>query len=115
MAVAADKGVPSLPPQLQAVVAAIRDRYRPERIILFGSHAWGTPGVGSDVDLFIVKDTDTPGWKRGAEVRALIRAERRGLAMDILVYTHAEVDRRLAQGDPFVAMVLREGRTLYGA
>lgn len=104
-----------LPPQLAAVVAAIRDRYSPERIILFGSHAWGEPGRDSDVDIFIVKDTQKPPLERAVEVRRIVRRQRRGLAMDVLVYTPREVEERLGMGDPFVEEVLRRGVVLHAA
>lgn len=104
-----------LPPQVQRVVEAILRDYRPERIILFGSYAWGTPHAGSDVDLFIVKATTEPPRARRTRLRALLQSAKRGLPMDLLVYTPDEVDERLAMADPFVEQVLREGVVLYGA
>lgn len=100
---------PTLPAQVRLVVEAIRDRYAPERIILFGSHAWGTPHADSDVDLLIVKRTDARPLQRCIDVRQLIRNERRRLPLDLLVYTPEELDLRLAQGDTFLQEILRRG------
>ena len=57
---------------IQEVVERIKTEYQPEKIILFGSYAYGTPNEDSDIDLLIVKDTDKgrvdrygqprPGW-----------------------------------------------------
>ncbi|MDP2587504.1 MAG: nucleotidyltransferase domain-containing protein, partial [bacterium] len=46
--------------------------YKPERVILFGSYAWGTPGKGSDLDLFIVKKTKKRKIERTHEVTKLV-------------------------------------------
>jgi len=110
-----DDAEPRVPPQLAKVVEAIRDRYQPERVVLFGSRAWGVPTADSDVDLLVVKDTNEPLLKRCYEVLRLVQREKRGLPMDVLVYTPAELEARLAAGDPFLERVLREGVVLYGA
>lgn len=101
-----------LPPQVREVVEAIQNKYRPERIILFGSYAWGQPTRDSDVDLFIVKATLEPPRQRRTRLRMLIQREKRGLPVDLLVYTPSEVDERLAMADPFVEQILREGVVL---
>lgn len=108
-------GPPTPPPQLHAVVEALKARYHPERVILFGSHAWGTPREDSDVDLLIVKETDARPFDRCYEVRKLIRREKRGMPVDILVYTPAELEERLAVGDPFIGLILRRGVVLHAA
>src|SRR5438270_819088 len=42
------------PELLQEIVRRLVDEFHPERIILFGSHVWGTPSPDSDIDLLIV-------------------------------------------------------------
>ena len=46
--------------EYEAKIPEIREKIvremNPEKIILFGSYAWGKPNSDSDVDLFIVKD-----------------------------------------------------------
>jgi predicted nucleotidyltransferase len=39
------------PELLHEIVQRLVDEFHPERIILFGSHAWGTPTNDSDIDL----------------------------------------------------------------
>jgi predicted nucleotidyltransferase len=36
-----------------------------ETVILYGSHAWGSPDENSDVDLLVVADTDGGGPSAG--------------------------------------------------
>jgi len=65
----------------------------PERVILFGSYAWGEPGENSDIDLYVVtRDEFIPStWK---EKRDLVRKVSREIldlrekyAIDIIVHT----------------------------
>lgn len=83
----ATPGAPRQPAQLQAVVEAIREGYRPERFILFGSFAWGHPTPDSDVDLLIIKDTEEPSQERLRKVRWAVQGRKKGLPLDILVLT----------------------------
>lgn len=99
--------------QIQQIVNKIVREYQPEKIILFGSYAWGTPHENSDFDLFIVKDTNTPSLKR---IEALDRLfSRRDVPLDFLVYTPEQVKKRIAIGDLFVKDILTNGKILYDA
>lgn len=85
----------------------------PEKIILFGSHAWGTPHESSDLDLFvIVGASDLPPHKRAqAAYRSLAGL---GMPCDVLVYTHEEVERIRRVKASLTRRVLEEGKVLYG-
>lgn len=85
----------------------------PERIILFGSHAWGTPGPDSDLDLLvIVADSDLPPHKRAqAAYRSLFGL---GVPCDVIVQTRAEVERSSRVPTSLTSKALREGRVLHG-
>ena len=99
------------PELLQEMTRKIVERFDPEKVILFGSHAWGAPGPDSDVDLLVVMESDERPAERSVQVRMACRP--RFLPMDILVRTPAELKRRLAMGDPFVRRVVEEGEVLY--
>ena len=88
----------------------IVQKYRPQKIILFGSFAWGKPTVDSDIDLFIIKETKMSRDKRQIKVRRLIKGE---LPVDILVYTPKETEKRLKMDDFFIKDILTKGKTLY--
>ncbi|MCX5991580.1 MAG: nucleotidyltransferase domain-containing protein [Chloroflexi bacterium] len=54
------------------IVDQIKERYEPEKIILYGSYAYGKPTEDSDIDLLIVKETDSRRVDRFVEVKRLI-------------------------------------------
>lgn len=97
--------------RIQSLVNKIASQFNPEKIILFGSHAWGDPSPTSDVDLFIIKDTTQHRLERGREVERIIMGS--GLPVDALVYTPSEIDNRLALADRFVQKVLTSGKIIY--
>jgi predicted nucleotidyltransferase len=98
--------------EIDSIVSQIVSKYRPEKIILFGSAARGDFEEANDLDFLIVKD-DVPyyGIDRMRELDDLIE---RDMAADMLVYRPAELAERVALGDPFIKSILKEGRVLYG-
>ncbi len=104
------------PPVTDALLADITrrivERFQPYKVVLFGSYAYGEPHIYSDVDLLVVMDSDEPRMaKRMMQVSEV--AEVRFLPMDVLVYTPAEIEERLAIGDFFIAEILKKGKVLY--
>lgn len=95
------------------IVEQIKRGYEPERIILYGSYAYGKPTEDSDIDLFVVKETDKRRVDRFVEVKRLIYEPGRRISVSPLVYTPKEVAERLALGDAFVEEVLTRGEVLY--
>ena len=97
---------------IDSITAQLIEKYKPEKIILFGSAARGDASLDSDVDLLIIK-SDTPpyGADRIMEVSRLIE---RDVPVDFLVYRPEEFEKRLKMGDPFIELVMKEGRVLYG-
>ncbi len=101
----------NLDKRIQEVADKIVREFQPEKIILFGSYAWGNPGPDSDVDLFVVKETQDPSLKR---IEALDRIfSRREFPMDFLVYTPAQVQKRMEIGDFFMEEIMSKGQILY--
>ncbi len=90
----------------------IAEAYHPEKIILFGSHAYGTPTEDSDVDLLIVMNYEG----RSIEQTIKIRLEL-GLVtpMDLLIRTSQEVNDRLRDGDMIMIDIWQHGKVLYEA
>jgi predicted nucleotidyltransferase len=88
--------------------------FRPDRIVLFGSYARGTPHADSDVDVLVVMRL--PRGRRDVRQAAAIRDRVRApFPMDLIVRSPQQISRRLARGDGFVADVLRHGRLMYEA
>ena len=97
--------------EIKKIVEQIIKNYKPEKIILFGSFAWGNPIKDSDIDLFIVKNTNKPKGERLAKVEKIL--SERNVPLDILVYTPGEVKKRLALGDFFVEDIVKKGKIIY--
>lgn len=93
-------------------VAQIASHYKPEKIILFGSAARGEVQEGSDIDLFIVKETSSRPPERIEEVLRLLPPEN---PAEPHVYTPQEVSDRLTLNDPFVTGIVRKGFVVYDA
>ena len=93
------------------VVQAIVSKFSPDRVILFGSHAYGTPQPWSDVDLLVVMDTPQGAGPAMQAVRNSL--PRRPFSVDIVVRSQAEIDRRIALDDWFLEEITRKGQVLY--
>jgi predicted nucleotidyltransferase len=89
----------------------IVERFRPEKIILFGSYAYGKPHNESDVDLLVIMPTRDI-------VNQAIRiglAFERPFSFDLIVRTPRQVERGLREDDWFLREVMEKGRKLYEA
>ncbi|MBI4201647.1 MAG: nucleotidyltransferase domain-containing protein [Chloroflexi bacterium] len=95
-----------------AVVAALRGSIA-QKAVLFGSYARGDADEYSDIDLIIVADTPRKFVTRFEDFWPLLNAFPK--AMDLLVYTPAELAELLAQDRAFVTDALAEGIVLYEA
>lgn len=98
---------------LDEIVRRLVDEFAPERIILFGSHAWGTPDDDSDVDLMvIVPESTEPGVRRAQRGHRRLRGL--PISKDIIVKTREEFDRFARLEASLSHKILERGRTLYG-
>ncbi len=99
--------------QIRKFSKAVAQKFRPRKIILFGSYAYGKPTEDSDVDLLVIMPR-TRG--RGEQMSVRIRqAVPRDFPLDLLVRTPAEVSKRLRWGDFFLREVMEKGELLYEA
>ena len=96
--------------EIENLAAQIARRFRPERIILFGSHAYGTPTPDSDVDLLVVIPDDGNPLRKAAEIRSAVDDR---FPLDILVRDPQELQRRIQWHDWFLIEVTQKGRILY--
>ena len=93
-------------PKVKKIVSQIKKKYKPEKIILFGSHARGDTHEGSDVDLLLIKETDKKFTKRTEEVLTQIDYD---IDLDVLVYTEKEIEKMLSEKNPFMEKAWKEG------
>ncbi len=97
--------------ELPRAVERIANALHPEKIILFGSYAYGKPTYDSDVDLLVIMETNAKLSDRYLAVSRLLRP--RPFPVDILVRTPTEIDHALKSGDFFIEEILTHGRVLY--
>jgi predicted nucleotidyltransferase len=91
---------------------AIAREFKPRRIILFGSYAYGKPTEDSDVDLLVIFPGRGSAVEKSLEIRLKIR---RPFALDLLTRTTGEVAKRVAMEDWFMCELLEKGKVLYEA
>ncbi len=96
---------------IQAMVRRLVERFNPDQIILFGSHARGTAGPDSDVDLLVVMPVS--GSKRDKQVEMRLALHDIHVPKDIIVATPEEVSRRRDIVGTVIRPALREGKVLY--
>ncbi len=99
---------------LPEIVRRLREALAPERIYLFGSCAYGSPGPDSDVDLLVVvPHTGLDFLRRGAlAYDALWEID---VPIDVAVYTRAEFESRAALSVSLERTVRTKGHLLYAA
>ena len=86
--------------------------FHPERIVLFGSYAYGSPGPDSDVDILVVMPLQENPIDKSVEMRMKLRPS---FPLDLLVRTPSKIRERLAMGDDFIREILEKGKVLYEA
>jgi uncharacterized protein len=87
----------------------IADRFQPEKIILFGSYAYGTPHAGSDVDILVIapaRNESDRAWK-------IDRERARNFSLHLIVRTPKNMEWRLREGDWFLREIVARGKVLY--
>jgi predicted nucleotidyltransferase len=98
---------------LRGITDCIVETFHPEKVILFGSYAYGNPTPDSDVDLLVIMESRKRSAERIAEIS--LRCRPPFVPLEIVALTPGEIRRRLADYDPFLEEVLEKGRVLYEA
>src|SRR5688572_12071587 len=98
---------------ISQVTQRLVERLKPEKIILFGSHAWGSPGQDSDIDIYvIVADSDLSPSARATEAHRALRGV--PAPVDVMVKTRAESERFRRVPASLDKEIWERGRVLYG-
>lgn len=90
----------------------IAREYQPQRITLFGSHAYGAPSHDSDVDMLVVMSFEGNPLRKAAEV---IRRFNPPFAVDLLVRTSEDIRHLLEWNDSFLREIVDRGKGLHAA
>ena len=103
-------GGPDIPMRvIRRYARAIAQRFQPDRIILFGSFAYGTPHADSDVDLLVIM----PARSQHSQAYKIRLAFAAPFPMDLIVRTPENMKWRLEEGDSFLREIVSKGKVLY--
>ena len=97
---------------IDQVVEQIVEKFKPQKIILFGSYARGNPRRESDVDLLVVMDTPLKEVQQAIQICQQIQYR---FGLDLIVHTPKHLAQRLKMGDWFLRDALKEGKIVYEA
>lgn len=89
---------------------AIANKFKPQKIILFGSYAYGNPTEDSDVDMLVVLSSEGNNLRKTWEI---LNQTQPKFAVDLLVRTPSEIEQRLAWNDLFLREIIEKGKVIY--
>lgn len=101
-----------LPNQIDALVHKLVLGYQPDKVILFGSYAYGTPTEDSDLDLLVIKDDQRPHSERYFEARGHI-GRKPGAAIDVIVLTPNEFIEKSVPWNGMLKEIREKGKIVY--
>src|SRR5213592_1854273 len=87
----------------------VAEQFQPDKIILFGSYAYGTPHEDSDVDLLVVM----PAYNRHTQSVRIRWRLAAPFPLDLIVRTPKQMKWRLEEGDSFLTTIMTQGKVLY--
>jgi len=88
---------------------AIAEEFQPDKIILFGSYAYGTPNEDSDVDLLVIMPARNQHDK-AVQIKWRLTAP---FPLDLIIRTPKEMKWRLEEGESFLTEIVTRGKVLY--
>ncbi|HEX7574843.1 MAG TPA: nucleotidyltransferase domain-containing protein [Candidatus Methanoperedens sp.] len=97
---------------IQEIKNRIISGVHPDKIILFGSYAYGNPTKESDLDLLVIMPSEEPMHSRVTRIRKLVRDIH--IPKDIIVYTPQEVEKWKDASVAFITSIIRKGKVIYG-
>jgi len=99
---------------LNLITESVLQTVPAETIYLFGSYAYGTPDIESDIDIFVVVPDDTTDLSElYADIRGLIRKKKRRMELDLLIGHSSDFNRR-KNGPTLERVIVQRGTVLYG-
>jgi uncharacterized protein len=96
--------------EIKSLCQQIVDNFQPEKVVLFGSYAYGTPNEDSDIDLLVIMPYT------GNELDQMVTVRRRlksTFPVDVLVKTSAQLKERIEMEDFFIKEIIEKGTILY--
>lgn len=97
--------------EIEAYTKELVAKFKPEKVVLFGSYANGSASEDSDVDLLVIMSHLGKASRQALEIRQTVQ---KCFPLDLVVQSSLEANRRMEAGDPFITNALSQGRVLYG-
>lgn len=97
---------------IERICQQIAEAFKPDKIILFGSRAYGKPRIHSDVDLLVIMPYEGSSRAQATRIRSCLD---KLVEMDLLVRTADEVRERIALEDDFMQEIIEHGKVMYEA
>ena len=95
--------------EIREFARQVAEEFHPDRIILFGSHAYGVPHADSDVDVLVVMPARNP-ISQAVKIRFALPAP---FPLDLLVRSPEMVAQRIERNDAFMREIITQGKVLY--
>src|SRR5947199_9512438 len=95
--------------KIRDLTSLIAREFNPDRIILFGSYAYGQAGYDSDVDILVVLPFKGKAVRKAIKIRNIGNAR---IPPELIVLTTDQVSKRVAMNHCFMLVIVKEGRTL---
>jgi len=99
-------------PLIRKFARQVAQQFNPQKIILFGSYAYGKPTEDSDVDMLVIMPFKGRGARKATEI--LLATDPR-FPIDLLVRTPEQIRTRIKLGDFFIREITQKGEVLYEA
>ena|ERR1041384_6367238 len=97
---------------IQRIATVLAEKFHPQKIILFGSRAYGKPRPDSDTDLLVILPFEGSHFSM---MTAMLGAIRPSFGFELIPRTPEDVAERYAQGDRFIRDAVDNGIVLYEA
>ena len=97
--------------KISEIINKITEGYQPSKVLLFGSYATGNANDNSDLDLIVVKNTNTPKSQRGRELRKLLYGSL--VPLDVKIYTPQEFNDEQKIEYSFLNTALKNSKVVY--
>ena len=98
--------------RIKEICDSIAREFRPKKIIVFGSHAYGDPGPFSDLDLLVVMPYEGSPLQQAARIIGRVNP---AMGVDLIVRTPKQIQERLEIQDAFIRDIIERGRVAYEA
>jgi predicted nucleotidyltransferase len=102
---------------IKKIAQRIKNKLNPDKIILFGSYAYGNPRDTSDIDILIIKDL---GENEIRQHRILAKRYLRDIMLendidiDVIIDSWERIHERIRIGDLFMKEIIENGQVIYG-